>query len=113
MGGRREGAGRPRGVPNKVTADLKAMILGALDDAGGQRYLARQAIENPGPFMALLGKILPTQVARADGSPLEMHLLAAQAISAQLIQRQSEPQPQTIQHEPQLQCLLDSPVPTE
>ena len=46
------------------------MILGALEDAGGQRYLAGKAVENPGPFMALLGKILPTQVARADvGSP--------------------------------------------
>ena len=36
------------------------MILGALDDAGGREYLARQAVENPGPFMALLGKVLPT-----------------------------------------------------
>ena len=27
-GGRREGAGRPKGVPNKINADLKEMILG-------------------------------------------------------------------------------------
>jgi hypothetical protein len=113
MGGKREGAGRPRGVPNKFSADLKAMILGALDDAGGQRYLARQAIENPGPFMALLGKILPTQVASADGSTIEMHLLAAQVVSAQILERQSELQPQTIQHEPTQMNLLDAPVPTE
>jgi hypothetical protein len=89
------------------------MILGALEDAGGRRYLARQAIENPGPFMALLGKILPTQVASADGSPVEMHLLAAQLISAQILERQSEPQPTTIQHEPLPASLLDAPVPTE
>lgn len=53
------GKGRPRGVPNKITSDLKAMVLGALDDAGGREYLARQAEENPGPFMALVGKCLP------------------------------------------------------
>lgn len=53
------GKGRPRGVPNKITSDLKAMVLCALDDAGGREYLARQAEENPGPFMALVGKCLP------------------------------------------------------
>lgn len=53
------GKGRPRGVPNKITSDLKAMVLGALDDAGGREYLTRQAEENPGPFMALVGKCLP------------------------------------------------------
>ena len=41
------------------------MILGALDDAGGQAYLARQAEENPGPFMALVGKVLPKEI-KAD-----------------------------------------------
>lgn len=38
------------------------MILGALDDAGGQAYLARQADENPGAFLALVGKILPKNI---------------------------------------------------
>jgi hypothetical protein len=33
---------------------LREMILGALDDAGGQAYLAEQARENPVAFMALL-----------------------------------------------------------
>ena len=56
--------------------------------------------------MALLGKILPTQVASADGSPIEMHLLSAKVISAQILERQSEPQPQPA-------SLLDAPVPTE
>jgi len=39
------------------------MILGALDDAGGQQYLARQAEQNPTAFMTLLGKVLPMQLA--------------------------------------------------
>jgi len=56
------GKGRPKGVPNKATKALKEMILGALDDAGGQDYLTKQASENPAAFMTLIGKVLPTQV---------------------------------------------------
>lgn len=51
--------GRKKGVTNAVTKELKDMILGALDDAGGQTYLAQQAIDNPGAFMSLVGKVLP------------------------------------------------------
>ncbi len=51
------GKGRPKGAANKVTKNLREMILGALDDAGGQAYLAEQAQNNPAAFMALLGKI--------------------------------------------------------
>jgi hypothetical protein len=54
------GKGRPKGSPNKTTKALKDMILGALDDVGGQKYLAKQAIENPIAFMGLIGKVLPT-----------------------------------------------------
>lgn len=48
--------------PAKATKALKEMILAALDDqpGGGVEYLKRQAVENPGPFMTLLGKVLPT-----------------------------------------------------
>ena len=31
--------GRRKGEPNKITADVRAMILGALDAAGGMKYL--------------------------------------------------------------------------
>jgi hypothetical protein len=59
------GPGRPKGVPNKTTALLKDAILQAAQDAGGDGgmvgYLTLQAQENPGPFMALLGKVLPIQ----------------------------------------------------
>ena len=50
------------GRPNKITKELKEMILGALDDAGGQDYLKRQAIESPGAFLSLVGKILPKDI---------------------------------------------------
>ena len=56
------GKGRPKGAINKNSKALKDMILGALDDAGGQEYLARQAKENPGPFMTLLGKVVPNEI---------------------------------------------------
>ncbi len=58
--------GRKKGTPNKVTAELKDMILGALDDAGGQQYLQRQADENPTAFLGLVGKVLPTTI-KGDG----------------------------------------------
>ena len=60
------GKGRRKGVPNKTTAILKDAILQAAEAAGDEggmvAYLTMQARTNPGPFMALLGKVLPMQV---------------------------------------------------
>lgn len=56
--GERRG-GRQKGTPNKVTGDVRAMVLGALDAAGGQKYLQQQATVNPQAFMGLVGKCLP------------------------------------------------------
>ena len=64
------GKGRPKGVPNKHSMTLKDMILTALSKSGGVDYLVRQATENPGPFMSLVGKVLPMQVTGLDGAPL-------------------------------------------
>jgi hypothetical protein len=70
------GKGRKKGTPNKVTADLKAMIEGALQDAGGRAYLVAQAQENPAAFLTLVGKILPrdikTELTGKDGGPLQV-----------------------------------------
>lgn len=54
--------GSRKGKPNKVTKALKDMILGALDDAGGQKYLLEQARTNPAAFMTLIGKVLPQDI---------------------------------------------------
>lgn len=67
-----QGRGRPKGGSNKQTIELKDMILGALDKAGGVEYLAKQALESPTAFLSLVGRVLPTQVTGKDGSPLEL-----------------------------------------
>lgn len=69
------GKGRKAGVPNKVTGDIKSMILGALEQAGGQQYLAEQALMNPGAFMALVGKVLPKEINAEVRGAIE-HVLA-------------------------------------
>jgi hypothetical protein len=65
------GKGRPKGSVNKNTAAIKDMILQALSEAGGVDYLVRQAEANPGPFMTLVGKVLPMQVTGEDGGPVK------------------------------------------
>ena len=78
--GLKTGGGSRKGVPNKVTAELKDMILGALDDAGGQAYLARQAEDNPNAFLTLVGKVLPMTVNTnlQDTTPIKIHIIKAE-----------------------------------
>lgn len=66
--------GSRKGIPNQTTKALKDMILGALSDAGGQSYLAKQAEENPGPFMTLVGKVLPLQLTGDASAPIVLQL---------------------------------------
>jgi hypothetical protein len=70
MAGRKPGTpktgGRKKGTPNKLTADVKAMVLSALDKAGGVDYLLGQATTNPTAFMTLVGKVLPLTLEGGD-----------------------------------------------
>lgn len=79
IGSGKAGPGRPKGKPNRTTALLKDAILAAAATAGGddglEGYLASQAKANPGPFMALLGKVLPMQVASEDGGGLVVEIV--------------------------------------
>ena len=61
-----------KGVPNKVTGELKAMILEALDKAGGVDYLLDCALneKTQGAFLSLIGKVLPMTIAGDDKNPL-------------------------------------------
>lgn len=65
-----KGRGRPKGSPNKIGADVKAMILEALARKGGVTYLAEQADKNPTAFLTLVGKVLPMTVQGDPENPL-------------------------------------------
>lgn len=67
-GNRKKTGGRVKGTPNKITKELKEMIIGALEEKGGQEYLVQQAEDNPNAFMTLLGKVLPMTISNPDGS---------------------------------------------
>lgn len=73
--GRKTG-GRKPGIPNKLTTDVRELILSALTAAGGKKYLTTQAKENPAAFMALVGRCLPKDVNLKATVSLE-HLIAA------------------------------------
>ncbi len=70
------GPGRPKGVPNKTTTQLKEALIEAASAAGGEAglvgYLTRQAEENPGPFLSLLGKVLPLQIGGDGDNPVKV-----------------------------------------
>jgi len=74
----RAGMGRPKGSQNKTTALLKDAILKAATNAGNGdmvEYLTQQANLNPGPFMALLGKVLPMQIAGDADNPVRISMI--------------------------------------
>lgn len=67
------GPGRPKGSQNKVTRQVKDMVLTALEKAGGVAYLTRCA-QNPKlapAFLTLLGKAMPLQVVGDPANPLQ------------------------------------------
>ena len=70
------GPGRPKGEPNKITREVKEMILQALEQAGGVDYLVQKAKDprTAGPFLALVGKILPLQLTGSNGRTLAQEL---------------------------------------
>lgn len=73
-GKRQKTGGRAKGTPNKTTALIKDAVLKAAEAAGKEDgmvgYLTSQALLNPGPFMALMGKVLPTQITGDASNPV-------------------------------------------
>ena len=70
------GQGRPKGVPNKLTASVKEAIEAAAQGLGGGTRLeawAREAPENEKAFWTTIyPKLLPLQVTGKDGGPLQI-----------------------------------------
>jgi len=56
-------AGRVRGTPNRITADVREAIHRAFENVGGTAYLEKIAVERPEISCALLGKKLPKELA--------------------------------------------------
>jgi hypothetical protein len=69
-GGKRPGAGRPKGALDKGNARIREMIVEALGELGGVSYLVSTAQSHPQAFMALLGKVMPLQIEGGD-KPIE------------------------------------------
>ena len=61
------GKGRPKGVLNKTTQGVKKAIEEAFDRAGGVEYLVKVANKDPRAFLALLAKLIPTDI-KVEGS---------------------------------------------
>lgn len=66
--------GSRKGVPNKINADIKSMILTALGNAGGATYLEERANDprTAAAFLGLVGKVLPMTIAGDPNTPLRM-----------------------------------------
>lgn len=58
--------GRPKGTPNKITNDIRRMILLALDQRGGVEYLRGLKDSD---FVRLVARVVPQEVdAKMDGN---------------------------------------------
>lgn len=78
------GNGRPKGIPNKVTKEVKQMILDALDKAGGVDYLVGRASDpkTASAFLTLVGKVLPLQVANAEGEKFTVEQIIRRVVDS-------------------------------
>ena len=56
------GLGRKKGSENRIPKTVKEMILAALENVGGLKYLEEQAKLNPVAFLTLVGKLLPLEL---------------------------------------------------
>ena len=67
--------GRQKGTPNKLTADLRTMIMMAFEKAGGVDYLVGLAKENPSAFLTLVGKVVPRELNANVGGSLSINMV--------------------------------------
>lgn len=78
-GGKREGAGRKKGVPNKLTQDVREAILQVATGLGGPEQMLEWAKSDPVNerifWSQIYPKLLPKEVKQeltgADGGPIQ------------------------------------------
>jgi hypothetical protein len=68
------GPGRPKGLRNKVTVNLKTAVEEAFNQLGGAKWLVRLARREPAAFASLLGKLLPKAVELGFDGSLDVNL---------------------------------------
>ena len=54
--------GRAKGVPNRITTQVRDMVMEAIDNAGGVEYFDWAAKNEPKAFLALAGKCIPQMI---------------------------------------------------
>jgi hypothetical protein len=73
----RPGPGRPRGVPNKFTGDLKEAILAGVNGSNKQGvagFVLDLSLDRPTSAAALLGRLIPvSMVGTLDGTIVVVH----------------------------------------
>mgnify|MGYP000514731676 CR=1 FL=1 len=81
-----EKGGSRKGIPNKVTKEVKEMILAALDKVGGEDYLAEKAADprTASAFLGLVGKVLPLQLTGAGGGAIEVNVSAIELLKSRV-----------------------------
>lgn len=91
------GKGREKGVPNKLTSQIRDAIAGALKaegdrlaalDATGEvkpgalGYMQWLSRSEPRAFATLIGKLLPAQITGEDGEPLRFESIERRIVPA-------------------------------
>jgi hypothetical protein len=74
-GGKREGAGRKKGIPNKLSTTVKDNIISVFDGIGGIKTMQAWAKKNPSHFYNLYAKLLPLQVTGDPENPLQIQII--------------------------------------
>ena len=69
--------GRPKGVPNKITTDLKEAYLEVFEMKGGVRGLFAWAEENPDLFYSHISKLLPKGLEIKSENDLTFNIISA------------------------------------
>ena len=60
--GQPKSGGRKKGTPNRVTGEVRAMLLQALEDEGGVDYLREMARKQPVAFLSLVARLIPSEL---------------------------------------------------
>ena len=71
--GKNPGAGRPRGSKNKITQNIRVMILDSLDRRGGVKWL--NGLADP-EFARLLARVIPQETTEHHEGNITVEIIA-------------------------------------